>query len=323
MITRRDLLVSATGLTLVSTAGLTLAAALPAWAAGSPGELRIGLQKSGAILVAKQQGLIERRLTGLGVGPVKWIEFPAGPPLLEALSVGSIDVGTTGDTPPIFAQAAGADLLYVARIPAASSAILVPESSPLRSLADLQGKRVAFTKGSSAHNITVEALRKAGLSYTDITPIYLSPADAAAAFARGSVDAWTIWDPFFALAEKNQRARALARVEDIVASSSFYLANARFAKARPDVLKAVIEELAQAGAWAEANRDALAQVLSEATSVDLEAQRGAVRRARYSVEPITPEIAAQQQAIADQFHALGLIPKPIIVRDAVWTPPAS
>jgi sulfonate transport system substrate-binding protein len=315
MITRRDLLMSA--------AGLALAAAPPAWAAGVPGELRIGFQKNGAILVAKQQGAIERRLSVLGVGAVKWIEFPAGPPLLEALSVGSIDVGATGDTPPIFAQAAGADLLYVARIPASGSAILVPESSPLRSLADLKGARVAFTKGSSSHNVTVEALKKAGLAYADITPVYLSPADAAAAFARGSVDAWTIWDPFFALAERNQRARVLARVEDIVTSSSFYLANARFAKGRPDVLKAVIEELGRAGTWADANRDALAQVLSEATGVDLEAQRVAVRRARYGVEPITPEIAAQQQAIADQFHKLGLIPKPIIVRDAVWTPPAS
>src|SRR3954468_17960754 len=129
--------------------------------------------------------------------------------------------------------------------------------------------------------------------------------------------------PFFALAEKNQRARVLARVEDIVASSSFYLANARFAKARPDVLKAVIDELAHAGTWADANRDALAQVLSEATGVDLEAQRVAARRARYGVEPITAAITAQQQAIADQFHKIGLIPKPIVVRDAVWTPPAS
>src|SRR5215207_926433 len=207
MITRRDLLVSATGLTLVGVAGVS-----PVYAAGTSGELRIGYQKNGSILVAKQQGLIERRLSALGVGPVKWIEFPAGPPLLEALSVGSIDVGATGDTPPIFAQAAGADLLYVARIPAASSAILVPEASPLRSLTDLKGKRVAFTKGSSSHNVTVEVLKSAGLGYADVTPVYLSPADAAAAFARGSVDAWTIWDPFFALAEKNQRARVLARV---------------------------------------------------------------------------------------------------------------
>src|SRR5215207_5631140 len=206
MITRRDLLVSATGLTLVAVAGA------PVYAAGTSGELRIGSQKSGSILVAKQQGLIERRLSALGVGPVKWIEFPAGPPLLEALSVGSVDVGTAGDTPPIFAQAASADLLYVARIPASGSAILVPEHSPLRGLTDLKGKRVAFTKGSSSHNVTVEALKSAGLGYADITPVYLSPADSSAAFARGSVDAWTIWDPFFALAEKNQRARVLARV---------------------------------------------------------------------------------------------------------------
>lgn len=288
-----------------------------------PREFRIGFQKGGAIVVAKQQGAIERRLVSLGVGAVKWLEFQSGPPLLEALSVGSVDLGTTGDTPPIFAQAAGADLLYVATIPQSDSAVLVPEGSPLRAVAELKGKRVAFTKGSSAHNFTVQALRKAGLSLTDVTPVHLSPADAAAAFARGSVDAWTVWDPFFALAEKNQKARAIARIEGTVASHGFYLANGRFTRAHPAIVKGAIDELARVGEWAEGNREALAQILSDATGVDIEAQRVAAARAAYRVRPLTSEAIENQQRIADEFHRLGLIPKAIDVRAAAWTAPAS
>ena len=167
--------------------------------------------------------------------------IPSGPPLLEALSVGSVDFGTTGDTPPIFAQAAGADLVYAATIPQASSAVLVPEGSPIASVAALRGKKIAFTKGSSSHNFIVQVLKKAGIAYTEVTPVYLSPADAAAAFARGSVDAWTIWDPFFALAEKNQKAKPIVRIEGIVDSHSFYLANGAFAKSHPRILKAAID----------------------------------------------------------------------------------
>jgi sulfonate transport system substrate-binding protein len=288
-----------------------------------PHDFRIGFQKSGAIVVAKQQGAIEQRLKGLGVGAVKWLEFQSGPPLLEALSVGSVDFGTTGDTPPIFAQAAGADLVYAATIPQASSAVLVPETSAITAVSELKGKRIAFTKGSSSHNFTVQVLKQAGIAFSEITPVHLSPADAAAAFARGAVDAWTIWDPFFALAEKNQKARPIARIEGVVPSHSFYLANRRFAAAHPHVLKAALGELAQVGEWAEANRNALAEILADVTGVDVEAQRVAVSRARYRVGPLTAEAIANQQLIADEFHRLGLIPRTINVRDAAWTQPTA
>jgi sulfonate transport system substrate-binding protein len=307
-------------------ASAATAAAMPrgfAQTPAVPNEFRIGFQKSGAIVVAKQQGAIEQSLKRLGVGAVKWLEFQSGPPLLEALSVGSVDFGTTGDTPPIFAQAAGADLVYAATIPQASSAVLVPETSAITAVSELKGKRIAFTKGSSSHNFTVQVLKQVGIAFSEITPVHLSPADAAAAFARGAVDAWTIWDPFFALAERNQKARAIARIEGIVPSHSFYLANRRFAGAHPQVLKAAIAELAQVGEWAEANRSALAEILAEVTGVDVEAQRVAVSRARYRVGPLTAEAVANQQLIADEFHRLGLIPKPISVRDAAWTQPTA
>ncbi len=115
-----------------------------------------------------------------------WVEFPAGPQMLEALNVGSIDLGSTGDIPPIFAQAAGADLVYVGVEPPKPKAevILVPENSDIKSVADLKGHKVAFQKGSSSHNLLLRALQEAGLKFTDIQPVYLTPADAAPRSSR-------------------------------------------------------------------------------------------------------------------------------------------
>ena len=163
--------------------------------------LRIGYQKYGTLVLLKSSGALEKRLAEQGV-EVKWTEFPGGPQLLEGLNVGSVDFGVTGETPPVFAQAAGADLLYVAHEPPAPTgeAILVPKDSPIKSVAELKGKKVALNKGSNVHYLLVRALEEANLSITDITPVYLPPADARAAFERGSVDAWVIWDPFQAAA---------------------------------------------------------------------------------------------------------------------------
>ena len=158
-------------------------------------EIRIGYQKTGVLVIARQQAVLEKRFAARQIG-IKWIEFTSGPPLLEAMSIGSVDLGSVGDTPPIFAQAANANVLYVAgsRI-TNGQGILVPANSSIRSIADLKGKRVGFTKGSSAHNVVIATLEKAGLTYEDITPVYLTPPDAGPAFANGSIDAWAVWDP--------------------------------------------------------------------------------------------------------------------------------
>ncbi len=290
------------------------------WAAETPREFRIGYQKNGILLVAKQQGLIEKRLEPLGIS-VKWVEFSFGPPLLEALNIGSIDYGTTGDAPPIFAQAAKANLVYVAALPAAGSgaAILVKDGTAIHSLADLKGKRVGFAKASSAHNLTIAALDKAGLSYGDITPVYLPPADAAAAFAGGSIDAWTIWDPYFAIAEADKTTRVLALSTGITAQNSFFLANRGFVEKYPAVIGAVNDELAKATSWAKSNRETAAQLFSQATGVDLDAQRRTVARTEFVFSPVSEAVVSEQQAVADRFYKLGLIPNPISVHTIVWT----
>src|ERR1700735_4668637 len=193
---------------IVASSSLTAALARPSISAEPLKELRIGYQKIGALLMVKQQKVLEQRFEPQGVR-VRWIEFAFGPPLLEALGAGAIDYGYTGDAPPIFAQAARANLLYAGAIPARGygQAIVVPAASSIPELSRLAGKKIAVAKASSAHNLLVAALESVKLPWSAITPVYLAPPDAAAAFVRGAVDASAIWDPFFAIAELKQKAR--------------------------------------------------------------------------------------------------------------------
>ncbi|WP_066716149.1 MULTISPECIES: sulfonate ABC transporter substrate-binding protein [Hyphomicrobiales] len=309
---RRDFIAGLAGSALASGAALAQPAA-------PLKELRIGFQKNGILLIAKQQGVLEKRFAAQGIG-IKWVEFQFGPPLLEALNVASIDYGPTGDAPPIFAQAARANLLYVATQEAAGSgaAILLPPNSPIRTLTDLKGKKIAFAKASSSHNLTIAAIEKAGIGYEEFTPVYLPPADARAAFERGSVDAWTIWDPFFAIAEQVPGVRILSLSKGIVAQNSFYLANRDFTGRHPDVVAAINDELAKVARWAETHRGEVAAVQAAATGLPIEPWKRAVDRADFVIAPLNPRVLDEQQRVADRFHRLGLIPKPINVRDIVW-----
>lgn len=289
-----------------------------------PKEFRIGFQKAGLPVITRQQQLIEKALAPQGVS-VRWVEFPSGPPLLEALNAGAVDVGWTGDAPPIFAQAAGANLVYVAALPSngAGEGILVPADSPITSVAGLKGKKVGVTKGSSAHNLLVAALERAGVPFSDITPVYLSPADAAAAFASGKIDAWSIWDPFFAIAELRHSPRVLTTTKDELKVNTYFLANKTFANAHPSIVLKAEDALKQSAAWADANRQDVAKVLSEVTGVDIVAQTRAAARADFGVFPLSEAVIAGQQQTADRFYKLGLIPRAIVVKDAVWVRPQS
>jgi sulfonate transport system substrate-binding protein len=305
------------------TLALLFAAALSAGAplvacAESPGELRIGYQKYGTLTLLKGRGALEKRLAGKGIA-VKWTEFAAGPVLLEGLNVGSIDFGTVGEAPPIFAQAAGANLVYVGNEPAAplSEAIVVPKGSTIKSVADLKGKKVVLNKGSNVHYLLVKALEKAGVAYKDIQPVFLAPADARAAFERGSVDAWVIWDPFLAAAEKQLGARVLADGTGLVSNHQFFLAARPYAESHPDIVRIVIEELAKVDEWGSKNQQEVAQILATQTGLAPDVVALAAQRYSYGVKPITPQVITEQQKIADAFATLKLIPKPIKVSDAL------
>jgi sulfonate transport system substrate-binding protein len=177
---------------------------------------------------------------------------------------------------------------------------------------------VAFAKGSSSHNFVVASLEKAGLSWSDITPAPLAPADATAAFVKGSVDAWSIWDPYLALAELKENARVLAFDKDVHKPNAFYIAGADFAQKYPALVARLNATFAAEGAWAEAHHEEVAKAQAEATGVDIEAIRRFVNRSTYRVAPLDADVVRSQQAIADRFARLGLIPKPVNVSDLVW-----
>ncbi|TAG66763.1 MAG: sulfonate ABC transporter substrate-binding protein [Burkholderiales bacterium] len=290
----------------------------------APTQLRVGYQKSAVnLVIAKQSGWLEKRLPNT---KISWIEFPAGPQLLEALAVGSLEFGLTGDSPPVFAQAAGKDLFYVGAEPPKpdSSAVLVLNDSPLRSLADLKGKRIALQKGSSSHFLLVRAVAKAGLKWEDIQPVYLTPADARAAFERKAVDAWVIWDPFYAATELAIKPRVLATGRDLSSNNSFYLASRAFVTQHPQTLSILFEELTRADRLAQENRGEAVRLVAEFSGLDPAVVSLFIqRRARSPVGVLTPQIVADQQAVADAFHQLGLIPKSVRIADIVWRPDAS
>ncbi len=287
----------------------------------TPTQLRIGFQKSAVnLVIVKQQGVLEKRFPNT---KVQWVEFPAGPQLLEALSVGALEFGLTGDSPPVFAQSAGKDLLYVGAEPSKplSSAVLVPQGSPLKSLADLKGKRIALQKGSSAHYLTVRALEKGGLQWADITPIYLAPAEARAAFEKGAVDAWAIWDPFYAATELSIKPQVLSNGVGLSGNNSFYLASRPFTDKHPQALQVLFDELTKADAYVQDNRREAAQLIADFSGLSLATVHLFIsRRPKSPVGPISPQMVLDQQRVADAFHQLGLIPRPVKVAEIVWQP---
>ncbi|WP_298934369.1 sulfonate ABC transporter substrate-binding protein [uncultured Ramlibacter sp.] len=309
---RRELL-----LTGVSAAAL--AAAPSILQAQTARQLRVGHQK-GFLSLLKGRGTLEKRLAPLGVS-LKWVEFTAGPVQLEALNVGSIDFGDVGEAPPIFAQAAGAPLAYVAAtVPRPSAeAVLVAKGSAIKTVADLKGKKVALNKGSNVHYFLVKLLEKAGLAYGDVQAVFLPPADARAAFEKGSVDAWVIWDPFLAAAERTLEARILADGKGVVNNRAYYFSSLDYAAKNQDVLRIVIEEINKIDIWGTANKGELATELATLWGIPKAVVDVSVARSAYGTGPITKAILAEQQQIADTFAALGLIPKKINVLDAAPT----
>ena len=305
---------------LMLTGALSLSATLHAAETG-PDQLRIGYQKgSVSMVLAKSHQLLEKEYPQT---KFQWIEFPAGPQMLEALNIGSIDLGSTGDIPPIFAQAAGADLVYIGSEPAKPKAevILVPENSPLKSVADLKGHKIAFQKGSSSHNLVLRALQKAGLKFTDVQPAYLTPADARAAFQQGNVDAWAIWDPYYSAALLNGGVRVLTDGSELNQTGSFYLASRPYAEKNGPFLQNVLKAFSDADALTRSQRDASVALLAKtmglpenviATYFD--------HRPPTVITPVNAETAAKQQQTADLFYDNHLVPKKIDIRTRIWQP---
>lgn len=301
---------------------LVFASAVLSGASSAPNKVvTIGYQKYGNLILLKGRGGLESKLAPFGF-KVEWREFQSGPPLLEALNAGAIDFGHAGETPPIFAQAAGIPFVYVAHEPPApkGEAILVPRNSPIKTLVDLKGKKIALNKGSNVHFLLVRALENAGVKYSEIEPIYLAPADARAAFERGAIDAWVIWDPFQAAAEAATGARTLADATGLAPNRQFYLASQKFADANPAALDAIVAAVADIDKWADGKETAVAQELSADIGIPESVLEVALKRQTYGVRPLDAAAVTDQQRIADTFYALGLVPKQIVVSSKVRKP---
>lgn len=309
-------------LSITALAGLALGMALNAQA---DTDLRIGYQKSSTLLaLLKAQGTLEKQLAGQGVN-ITWHEFTSGLPLAESLNVGNVDISAdVADTVPVFAQAAGAQLTYFASetpSPAAQS-IVIPKDSPLKSLADLKGKRIAVTKAAGSHYLLIAALREAGLSFADIQPVYLTPADGRAALETAKVDAWVTWEPFVASAQRQQGARVLHDGQGLASYRRYYLASNDYAKAHPEVLQQVFAELQKTGTWVKAHPAEAAKLLGPLWgNLDVPTVELANSRRTYKVEAVKPDALGEQQKIADAFYQEKLLPKPVDARVVqLWSP---
>ncbi|MBM7693396.1 sulfonate transport system substrate-binding protein [Peribacillus deserti] len=282
--------------------------------------IKIGYQKNGPLVILKSLGTLEKQLKGEGF-QVEWKEFTAGPALLEALNVGSIDFGRTGDSPPIFAQAAGAPFVYVAagKTKYKGSAILVQKNSPIKTQKDLKGKKIGFAKGSSSHYLLVKALEKAGISYKDIQPQFLQPGDGRVAFEQGNIDAWVVWDPFTADTELNSNARMLVNGKGLSTDRDFFLANKDFANQHRDIIDIVLEEIQKSSDWANSNHKELVAVLSPLLKIDEKSLLLSAQRRLYGIDPLTEDIIKEQQEIADMYYKLKIIPSKIQVKDLIDT----
>ncbi|WCM90354.1 sulfonate ABC transporter substrate-binding protein [Acidovorax sp. NCPPB 3576] len=297
--------------------GAALATGLPSAFAQKPERtLRIGHQK-GWLSLLKARGTLEKRLAPLGV-KVTWTEFNAGPVQLEALNVGSIDFGDVGEAPPIFAQAAGAPLVYVgATVPRPQlEAVVVPKGSAIQSVAELKGLRVALNKGSNVHYLLVKVLEKHGLHYRDVQPVFLAPPDARAAFEKGAVDAWVIWDPFLASAQKTLQARVLADATGVANNRAYYFSSREYSARNADVLRVAIQEVDSIDKWISAHKAEAAAELSTVLGLDRSVTELFVGRAGYGTSLVSRDILAEQQVIADTFFDLKLIPRKLNLQDA-------
>jgi sulfonate transport system substrate-binding protein len=294
-----------------------------AWLVGSaagsdPALIRIGYQKYGTFNVVRAHGELDKALSQKDK-KVQWLLFSNGPQLLEALNAGSIDVGNTGEAPPIFAQVANPSLVYLGDQPPfpEGEALLVPKSSSITSVAELKGKKVVLNKGSNVHYFLVKALEKAGLKYSDIQTAFLAPPDGRAAFESGSVDAWAIWEPFLTAAVQGTGAKVLTSAEGLAANREFFLSTRGFVEKNPDFLPALTAAVDSAGRWAAAKPSEVSTYLAKEIGMDSQILQPIIQREPWGFRPLDATVIADQQAIADLFFSLKLIPKPIRVADAV------
>ena len=282
--------------------------------------LNVGDQKgTGAEALLKAAGL-------LNTFPFKvtWADFTSGPPILEAASSGSIDIGGVGDAPPVFAASGGEGIVVVGArtVPSGDQdAVVVPKGSPITSVSQLKGKKIAYGTGSSANYQLLTVLNAAGLTSKQVTLVSLQPAEALAAFTSGSVDAWDIWPPYVQQVVAQDGAKVLAEGSQYGSPYSFEVAS-KSAVASPEKAAAIqvyLTTLDKAYVWAEKNPNAWGAAW--ATAAGLPASiTDAAAKVDYTVPvPITSAVTASLQGLVTQFYKAGQIPNDVNMTNFVTT----
>jgi sulfonate transport system substrate-binding protein len=267
--------------------------------------LRIGDQRGGVQSVMKAAGALE----GLPYR-LEWSQFAAAAPLLEALNANAVDTAFAGDAPVTFALASGipARIVAVTRGTGASTAIVVPDASPIRSAAQLKGKRVATNRGSIGHALLLAVAAREGWPEGTIKLANLLPSDAKAALAGGAVDAWSTWNTYVAQAVINDRARVVVDGRDgLMTGLSFQVARPEAIAGKRAALADYIGRVARARRWCLANPAAYAKVLAAEIGAGEAIALRAVTTDAAAPVPIDEGVIADEQRTADRYLAAKVI----------------
>jgi sulfonate transport system substrate-binding protein len=314
---RRSIFALLTALTMIIAGGLAGCgddqAGPGAGSGGAAGKLRIGYQRFGGLSLVKARG---------DAPDATWSLFDSGPALTEALKAGAIDMGQTGEAPPIFAAAAKTPFVVVGTSAPSpkSEAVLVKAARGYKSFADLKGKTVALNKGSNVHWLLVKLLEANHMTLSDIKVKYLKPAEGRPAFDNDQVDAWIIWDPYFALAEQ-PGVQVLADATGLANNREYLLVSQDAAKSKAAQIKAFLSTYEKTTACGIANPDARAKILAPELKIDEAVTARALARSAQPFAPLTPAIGDELQSIADGFTQLKLIPDSVDMRSRVETLP--
>jgi sulfonate transport system substrate-binding protein len=280
-------------------------------AAGKPGPLRIGYQRFGGLSLVKAHG---------DFPDATWSLFDSGPALTEALKAGAIDLGQTGEAPPVFAAAAKTrfKVVGVGAPSPKSEAVLVKADRGIKTFADLKGRTVALNKGSNVHWLLVKLLAANHMTLSDIKVEYLKPAEGRPAFDNNQIDAWIIWDPYFALAER-PGVQVLTDATGLADNREYLMVSDTAAKAKGTQIKSLLTAYAKTSAWGIAHPDDRARILAPELGVDEATTKRAEARAAQPLAPLTPAIGDELQSIADGFTELDLIPGHVDMRSLIDT----
>lgn len=271
--------------------------------------------------VANQKSTIKALLQASGETQnvpyeIKWSEFPSASPLGEALNAGAVDVGALGDAPYVFALGAGASLKVISIIHAEgrnTTALLVPQDSPIKTAADLKGKKIVTGRGSIGHYLAIKALASAGLTSQDVQFIFLLPAESRLVLDNGTADAWATWDPYTTVVTSQSNARVLVSGKDLLSNHLYFAATSQAIADKRVQLDDFVARVDRAYAWANAHPEEYAAAQAKITGLPLAVHIEVAKDTRLSPVLIDDTVISGLQATADTYQKEGLLSRHIDV----------